>query len=366
MSKKLQLHIPTPCHENWDAMTPVEQGRFCGSCQKKVVDFSEMSDQQLVAFFKKPSTGSVCGRFMNDQLERDIALPKKRIPWLRYFFTITIPAFLLSMKASAQADRRTKGKVAVKCEQPVKPVKNSSKANGNYAKDTLPVVPAHIVMGAVAYVHPEELQAKKIIMAKVVDEKGDAIPFVSIRIKERPVGMAADANGVFSIQKKNEDSLSVIVSAVNCMPVEKTFSTIEKDTIIIELKRNDVMKEVVIRTDVSHYLGGVAGGLSIVRKITRSEAVVKNIFYPDSIKLYPNPIKAGNTINLEILRSGSGKIEIDVFDISGKKVHTTFLNMNTKSWKASLPMPSLTPGTYFVRVYADDAKKTFTQKIIVQ
>ncbi len=363
MSKKLQLHIPTPCHENWDAMTPVEQGRFCGSCQKKVVDFSEMSDQQLVEFFKQPSTGSVCGRFMNDQLERDIALPKKRIPWLRYFFTITIPAFLLSMKASAQADRRTKGKVAVQSEK----LLNSLKSNKKIIKDTLPViVPTQVVMGAVSYISLEELYARKAIMAKVVDEKGDAIPFASIRIKERPVGMAADANGVFTIQKKNEDSLSVIVSAVNCMPVEKTFSTIEKDTIIIELKRNDVMKEVVITADVSHYLGRVAGGLSIVRKITRSEAVVKNIFYPDSIKLYPNPIKAGNTINLEILRSGSGKIEIDVFDISGKKVHTTFLNMNTKSWKASLPMPSLTPGTYFVRVYADDAKKTFTQKIIVQ
>jgi hypothetical protein len=80
MSKNIQLTIPKPCHENWDAMTPVEKGRFCGSCQKQVVDFSTMSDRQIAEFFKKPSTGSVCGRFMSDQLDRDIELPKKEFP----------------------------------------------------------------------------------------------------------------------------------------------------------------------------------------------------------------------------------------------------------------------------------------------
>src|SRR5258706_2725101 len=102
MSKQLQLSIPTPCHENWYNMATVEKGKFCGSCQKEVVDFSNMSDRQVAEFFKKPSTGSVCGRFMTDQLERDIEIPKKRIPWLKYFFQFAIPAFLLSMKATAQ------------------------------------------------------------------------------------------------------------------------------------------------------------------------------------------------------------------------------------------------------------------------
>jgi len=80
MSKKLQLQIPAPCHENWESMTPVEKGCFCGSCQKQVVDFSDMSDREIAMFFKRPSTGSVCGRFMQDQLNRDIEIPGKRIP----------------------------------------------------------------------------------------------------------------------------------------------------------------------------------------------------------------------------------------------------------------------------------------------
>lgn len=110
MSKKIQLSIPKPCHEDWDVMTPVEKGRFCGSCQKQVVDFSNMSDRQVAEFFKKPSTGSVCGRFMTDQLQREIEIPKKRIPWLKYFFGIALPAFLVSLKASSA---RTQGKVKI-------------------------------------------------------------------------------------------------------------------------------------------------------------------------------------------------------------------------------------------------------------
>src|SRR5690349_4041323 len=98
MSKHLQVSVQSPCSENWDAMTQVEKGRFCSSCQKQVVDFTNMSDRQIAEFFKKPSNGSVCGRFMEDQLNKDIPIPTKRIPWLKYFFQVTIPLFLLSLK----------------------------------------------------------------------------------------------------------------------------------------------------------------------------------------------------------------------------------------------------------------------------
>ncbi len=47
MSKKLQLTIAEPCHENWENMSPVDKGKFCGSCQKQVVVFSDMSDRQV-------------------------------------------------------------------------------------------------------------------------------------------------------------------------------------------------------------------------------------------------------------------------------------------------------------------------------
>lgn len=36
------LHIPTPCHENWDAMTPTGKGRHCATCDHQVIDIASM------------------------------------------------------------------------------------------------------------------------------------------------------------------------------------------------------------------------------------------------------------------------------------------------------------------------------------
>jgi len=47
-----------------------------------------MSDRQIAMFFKKKSFAvSVSGRFVEDQLNRDILTPKKRILSINFFFT---------------------------------------------------------------------------------------------------------------------------------------------------------------------------------------------------------------------------------------------------------------------------------------
>lgn len=98
-------------------MSPADKGRFCAACQKVVIDFSRMTDNELAAFFKKP-TGSVCGRLRQDQLNRDLVIPRKRIPWIKYFFQFVLPAFLFSAKATAQGKvvGRIKNKVPVRTE----------------------------------------------------------------------------------------------------------------------------------------------------------------------------------------------------------------------------------------------------------
>ncbi|SFE21660.1 carboxypeptidase-like regulatory domain-containing protein [Spirosoma endophyticum] len=54
-------------------MKPKESGRFCDSCQKTVVDFTTMTDQQIGAYFSNQPK-NVCGRFTAGQLNRDVVL----------------------------------------------------------------------------------------------------------------------------------------------------------------------------------------------------------------------------------------------------------------------------------------------------
>jgi len=65
----MKITINTPCHENWDGMTPNEKGAFCLSCQKNVVDFSKKTINEIKDFFSNASNSeSVCGRFEEQQL----------------------------------------------------------------------------------------------------------------------------------------------------------------------------------------------------------------------------------------------------------------------------------------------------------
>ncbi|MGH1339820.1 MAG: hypothetical protein ACRBFS_27115 [Aureispira sp.] len=64
----MNLKIQNPCDENWEAMTPTEQGRFCQSCQKEVVDFTSFSLPDIKLYIEQ-HTGELCGNFEETQME---------------------------------------------------------------------------------------------------------------------------------------------------------------------------------------------------------------------------------------------------------------------------------------------------------
>ena len=69
MDRKFKLTIPKPCHENWDEMTPQDNGRFCLNCSKTVIDFSSLLPEEIQHFFIQNQNKRICGRFKNSQLE---------------------------------------------------------------------------------------------------------------------------------------------------------------------------------------------------------------------------------------------------------------------------------------------------------
>ena len=104
MKSSFKLHIPEPCHESWEQMTPKEKGRFCASCSKIVVDFSVMTDRQVLEYFSNYS-GNTCGRLAHDQLNRVID-PQVRHSkgWFRYMLAAMLPAVFFGGKSHAQPE----------------------------------------------------------------------------------------------------------------------------------------------------------------------------------------------------------------------------------------------------------------------
>ncbi|RFM28605.1 T9SS type A sorting domain-containing protein [Deminuibacter soli] len=100
MKKTLQVSVLQPCHENWNAMLPGEKGSFCGACRKEVVDFSLMTDQQLLNYLSA-AKGNTCGRFTRSQLQRNLVAaqpPAKKSRWL----AVLMPLLLLLDKSYGQ------------------------------------------------------------------------------------------------------------------------------------------------------------------------------------------------------------------------------------------------------------------------
>ncbi|MVM31896.1 hypothetical protein GO755_17740 [Spirosoma sp. HMF4905] len=92
--RSLTIQIPQACHEGWDEMQPTERGRFCGSCQKTVVDYTKFTDQELVKLLSKAPETS-CGRFRNEQLNRQLPLsnPSAMSVWRHWAGLLTLSLF---------------------------------------------------------------------------------------------------------------------------------------------------------------------------------------------------------------------------------------------------------------------------------
>lgn len=65
------LHVPTPCSENWDLMSPQEKGRFCSICNQCVIDFTQKNNVEIKQIMAEKKDMSVCGRFYDHQLNSE-------------------------------------------------------------------------------------------------------------------------------------------------------------------------------------------------------------------------------------------------------------------------------------------------------
>lgn len=65
------ISIPEPCHENWNDMSITDKGRFCSSCSKVVVDFTNRSKASILQEYlnSDPNGEKLCGVFKNSQLD---------------------------------------------------------------------------------------------------------------------------------------------------------------------------------------------------------------------------------------------------------------------------------------------------------
>jgi hypothetical protein len=62
------MEKPKHCGQNWLEMSPIEGGRICGKCEKKIIDFSKKSWKEIENI-QLQNDNSICGMYNPKQLE---------------------------------------------------------------------------------------------------------------------------------------------------------------------------------------------------------------------------------------------------------------------------------------------------------
>nr|WP_067057969.1 carboxypeptidase-like regulatory domain-containing protein [Mucilaginibacter sp. L294] len=185
------ISIPQPCHQNWNQMTPVEQGRHCTQCSKKVTDFASMTNTEIVNYFAH--NGHVCGRFGETQLaglNNYLAVVEKPgFSWKKLTIAAAVTSLFATVNANAQ---HTLGKVKV--SQSVNQIKDA---------------PA---VDSITYV---------VLKGKIISSD-DKLPVVgaAVYLKDKSIGTQTNASGDFTLKVPANDVHTLIVSFIGYKNME--------------------------------------------------------------------------------------------------------------------------------------------------
>ena len=367
MNKTFQLNIPRPCYENWDQMHPAQKGRFCDSCNKQVMDFSVMTDAEILNYFKH-ATGKICGRFDNSQLQRSLNATKieKKKNW--QWLVATILALMISTRKGYAQKKETKA------------VQITVNPESTMLGDTI-VVEAKQSNKEVLTTKqrkPELLKAN-FICGKIVDENGMPIPYATVMLKDTKMGTSTDVDGNFKLQlRKYSERADITVSALGYQTVTRNVSlVVSKDTLKLNTQY-EMLPEIVIHSNTKAMMGEVVTVGAVVVGCSKPAftdtslaAVRKALDNPvftiiaNPLKVFPNPIMRNGILNIEL--GITGEVQLQLLDVHGKLLVHEELPAVIKTQTIRMQLPStLAPGIYFVKVTGIKQQKQYVEKISVQ
>lgn len=174
MAQNNYISIPKPCSQNWQEMTIAEKGRFCGSCQKNVFDFTNLSDREITTALK--SNKNVCGRFNVSQLNRELIVQReKSSAWM------IIVTSVISFLGLSNNEVHSQENIII--EQTNTKTLADEKTTIIKEKDSIE------------------------ISGTIYDNSNIPLPGVSIHIKETSIGTLTDFEGNYKIIAKEDDIL---------------------------------------------------------------------------------------------------------------------------------------------------------------
>ena len=223
-TKQYRLRVESPCSENWEQMLPSEKGKFCQSCSKHVIDFTNLSDKEIINIISK-SSGNICGKLTVMQLNRPIYFKKEKA-YATPFSKIAASFLLLGLTHSNTAhSSEIKNHIAI--ELP-KELKKEKKIEEQIATDSIITVKARVLDATTK----------------------EALPGVVVQIKNSHHAVFTDVSGYFKLDVRSDEFpvlLEISYTGYVTRAISlKTAPTIENDILLKTDKKLDVMGKLMV------------------------------------------------------------------------------------------------------------------------
>ncbi|QZK89698.1 carboxypeptidase-like regulatory domain-containing protein [Flavobacterium sp. CHNK8] len=221
---KYKLEIPKPCHADWNSMSATNQGKFCASCKKEVINFELYTNAQILSEISNNT--SVCGRLSKNQINSEFTNSKPTpTPFWGVLFSFT--SLLTAIPVLAQKE---KAKIEI--------IESKSSSSTVEQTDSTFVTVSGIVL--------EKLTADA--------KKSIPLPGAVIEHKQSKTSVTTDFNGKFTVKIPFQDfsksklllvhfigmeSKEIeVLKAANNLKIELTPSEMLLGEVIIVRKRN--------------------------------------------------------------------------------------------------------------------------------
>lgn len=345
MQPTFQINIAEPCHEDWNKMSPVEQGRYCGACRKNVLDFTTKSDEEIISFFNNYN-GSSCGRFTDEQLNRPIQSIefKPALRYIKYAASLLLPAAFFSVKANAQ----TKS-----------PARNDTIEAVQFDPSTLVTVgtfmKAPVVKG-------------QLIEGKVIDVvTKEPLAGVSVTVKGTGRGVVTAEDGSFTVAvTSHKDVLQYSYIGYETAEIKLSKLSI-KNAVLLKMKQTPMLMGEVIVVGYATRKGKVACTTSVKKTTHTLWNMIRDTLLPAAVQVYPNPVAASGTVQLTFPNLKPGTYQIRVLNNNGQLFYSFQKQISGKNETEQIHLSNLmAAGIYLLQV--TDEKNILIQnsKLVIQ
>ena len=339
--QQLQLILSNPFHQDWNEMSANDPGKFCNSCAKTVVDFSAMTDAQLMNYFANLKNESVCGRVHSDQVQRTITtLPQPRKKIFDYW---QYALSMLLLLGKGQQSRAQSGGVNIQ--------QFGTSAEASSKK-------LHKV-----------LASSEVQRIQIVDEKMEPVSGASIKFESGGSYLFADSMGYVSLSKSHaEDSIFITAigfknKVVNVKDIAGGIINLDADKLLLDVVKVSALA--TSRTSCSMTLGWTSYRVIRTPGFKDTLQNIVNRINP-SIAVFPNPVARGGLVNLSVKLKNAGRYSVYITDVTGKLLSAQdYIAADKKSIRQIQIASQWSAGIYFVIVTDDKGKNIGKEKIVV-